>query len=328
MCHAHLYRAYSIVSLYTAVTDTCPPLSRSPDFLSFWQDTLAELQDIPASIEAKAEQQTDDGLLLQRVKYRSLNNVVIEGYLLAPKESVSGDKPSPLIVYTHGYMSQCEVIRPWAKQGAMVFGMDIRGFGRSQNAAPQLSEHGYVLTGIESPHTSILRGAVCDFIRGVEVAHELLKNQQRNTVLYGKSFGGALAAMTAGLTQYGDFLVVAVPTFSWMEGRRKLVSEGSGAEINTYIQQHPDQEQNIMDVLSYFDTMNFAPLIQCPAMVGVGRQDTVVPAETVYAFINHLKVENEVREYPVSHTSLPEEILWDSYEEEWLARVMAGTFSL
>jgi cephalosporin-C deacetylase-like acetyl esterase len=72
--------------------------------------------------------------------------------------------------------------------------------------------------------------------------------------------------------------------------------------------------------------MNFAPLIQCPAMVGVGRQDTVVPAETVYAFINHLSCKKEVRDFPVSHSSSPEEKLWDNFEKEWLHHVLQETF--
>ena len=284
------------------------------------------LDTIPSAIEVKYHNVTEDGLILTRASYRSLENKVIEGYLLSPKSIQQKTVSAPLIVYTHGYMSQCDVVWSWAKQGANVFGMDIRGCGRSKNAGPPSSRYGYILTGIGSQDTSILRGAVCDYIRGIQVAHELLQNQQQHTVLYGKSFGGALACSSAALTNYGDYLVAAVPTFGWMEGRRTLVTQGSGEEINAYIDKHPVQEQDIMHVLSYFDIMNFAPLITCPAIVGVGLQDPVVPPETVYAFYNHLSCKKQIREFPVSHSSLPEENLWDDFEREWLQRTFLRDF--
>ncbi|WP_455202331.1 acetylxylan esterase [Kaarinaea lacus] len=301
------------MTLSASVKDICPSLTRTDDFLPFWTETLDQLESLPVEISVSEKEETDDGLLLQKVTYQSLDNAVVHGYLLSPP-----DNAGPLIVYTHGYMGQCEVVWSWARQGASVFGIDIRGFGKSRNAVSQLSPHGYILTGIESEQSSILRGAVCDYIRGIQVANELLTENQQATVLYGKSFGGALAAMAAALTHSADLLVAAVPTFAWAEGRRKLVSQGSGAEINTYLKMFPEKEQQVMQVLSYFDTMNFAPLIESDAVIGVGLEDAVVPAETVYAFINHLSCHKEIREYPVSHTSLPEESLWDGFEDEWL----------
>ena len=196
--------------------------------------------------------------------------------------------------------------------------MDIRGFGKSVNAVNDISPDGYILTGIESEETSILRGAICDYIRAVQVARALLNNKCPHTVLYGRSFGGALAAIAAALIRDVDLLVTAVPTFAWAEGRRRLVTEGSGAEINAYLSKFPDKEKQLMRTLSYFDTMNFAPLIKCDTLVGVGLKDLVVPAETVYAFINHLSCHKKVMHYPVSHTSSAEEKLWDDFEDQWL----------
>jgi cephalosporin-C deacetylase len=290
-----------------------PPHTRSEKFFSFWERTLNQLQDIPFSIKITEEQDSHNGMQLQRVTFNSFDNANIHGYLLTPESR----PPGPLIIYTHGYMGHCEVVWTWAQQGASVFGMDIRGFGQSKNAVTDTSKFGYALTGIQSEETSILRGAICDYIRGAHVANELLQNQQRSTIFYGKSFGGALACIAAALTDNTELLVAAVPTFAWAEGRRKLVTEGSGAEINEYIKNNPDREPGVMNVLSYFDTMNFAPLIKCNTLVGVGLRDPVVPAETVYAFTNHLTCPKTIREYPVSHSTSPEEILWENFEKEW-----------
>lgn len=310
------------MSSLTAIRETRPPLTRPDNFLEFWQDTLEQLDRLPKAIQTNSSQVTDDGLQLRKLSFQSFDNALIHAYFLTPQSIESG----PLIIYTHGYMGQCEVIWNWARQGASVFGVDIRGFGESKNAMSNLSPHGYIITGIHSEETSILRGAICDYIRAAQVACELLQGKQKATIFYGKSFGGALAGIAAALTQYADLLVAAVPTLAWAEGRRRLVSQGSGAEINNYIEAHPDEEQHVMRVLSYFDTMNFAPLIKCKALVGVGMQDNYVPAETVYAFFNHLLCRKQIREFPISHSSSPQEQLWDNFEKEWIEMAFSGKF--
>jgi cephalosporin-C deacetylase-like acetyl esterase len=302
------------VSSVRTIRETRPALTRADNFLAFWQGTLLQLKDIPSAIQINSSQSTDDGLLLKKLSFQSFGNAVIQAYFLTPLSNKIG----PLIIYTHGYMGQCEVIWDWAKQGASVLGVDLRGFGKSQHAISNLSQHGYIITGIQSEDTSILRGAICDYIRAVDVARELSQGKQTNTIYYGKSFGGALASIAAALTEHASLLVAAVPTLSWAEGRRRLVTQGSGAEINAYIESHRNEQANIMRVLSYFDTMNFAPLIKCKSFIGMGLEDNYVPAETVYAFVNHLSCQKQVREFPVSHSNSPQERLWENFEKEWL----------
>ena len=55
-----------------------------------------------------------------------------------------------------------------------MLGFDVRGFGRSRAAVPDPSPHGWIATGLESPGTNVLRGAVCDYVRAVEVGRLLL----------------------------------------------------------------------------------------------------------------------------------------------------------
>jgi cephalosporin-C deacetylase len=212
----------------------------------------------------------------------------------------------------------------WAEAGVNVVGVEARGYGRSGEALPVPSRWGYVLTGIESPEEYVLRGAVCDYMRAVEVGAEILGPLVSRTVLNGTSFAGGLAVMAQSVMQVADLLVVAVPTFGWAEGRRSLVEEGSGREINRYLEAHPGREEDVMALLSYFDPMNFATDIRCPTLVGLGLQDDVVPAPTVYAIANHLGCPHEVVRLPVSHTERPEEKLWDRFEARWLRLAVEG----
>ena len=304
----------------TPFRQTHPALTRPPEFSDFWNETLQQLARQPSHVQVKHSETRADGLTLHRLSYQSLGGAVIQAYFL----SWDAHPQRPLVIHTHGYVGQCDEMWQWAERGLHVFGFDIRGMGRSRAALPDISAHGYILTEIESQAHSILRGDVCDYVRAHEVARDLLVGQPERIIFYGHSFAGALSLMAAAITQIPDLLVSAVPTLGWAEGRRRLGQNGSGQEINQYLASYPEQTAQIMQVLSYFDTMNFADLLTCPVLVGLGQRDSIVPAATVYAIINHFKCRHEIREYPVSHSTEPEEQLWSQFEAEWLGLAING----
>ncbi|MEM9674754.1 MAG: acetylxylan esterase, partial [Bacteroidota bacterium] len=290
------------------------------DFERFWNKTKEELLALPLSIEQEPTGTEKQGCALTNLSFLSLGNQRVQGYLLQWQDS----QPRPLIIHAHGYMSQTEVRWDWAKQGFNIVGVDIRGFGRSRSAVPEHSKWGYVLTGIQSPEQSVLRGAVCDYIQAVRVAQEICSGQISYQVLQGSSFAGGLALMAEYVVQAADLLVVGVPTFGWAEGRKFFAQSGSGQEINRFLKTHPEYEEDTMLVLRYFDSVNFGSRITCPTLVGVGVVDPVVPAYTVYAIANHLSSPHEIMEFPVSHTDLPEEQHWKKFEEYWIQLTQQG----
>lgn len=287
---------------------------RPRDFRDFWRLTLEELGDVPFGLTREC---TSDGgsadPTLEHISFNSHCGARIHGYFLQP----ANGKECPLVIHAHGYGSCCSVQWDWGRAGFNVIGIDVRGFGRSAGAIPNLSKLGYVLTGSGSPETSVLRGAVCDYLRAAQVGQTLLAPDAKRTVFYGRSFGGALALMAEAIGQIADFLALGVPSFGWSEGRYFFVKEGSGKEISAYLQAHPDRTEDLMLVLRYFDSTYFAELVRRPALVGVGLEDVVVPAKTVYAIANHLGGACEIMEFPVSHTDKPEEKLWDKFETRW-----------
>lgn len=297
-----------------------PPLTRPPDFKSFWEKTRTELSGIPRAVSREPLESQNAALGFERLTFNSLGETRVSGYAIQWKDNL----PRPLVVHSHGYDGGLDPMWRWAEAGVNVVGVEARGYGRSREALPAPSGWGYVLTGIASPEEYVLRGAVCDYMRAVEVGREILGPLVSRTVLNGTSFAGGLAVMAQSVMQVANLLFVAVPSFGWAEGRRFLVEEGSGQEINRYLEAHPEREEDVMRVLSYFDTMNFAADIRCPTLVGLGLEDDVVPAPTVYAIANHLGGPYEVVRLPVSHTERPEEKLWDRFEAYWLRLAVKG----
>ncbi|MDH3673249.1 MAG: acetylxylan esterase [Gammaproteobacteria bacterium] len=300
-----------------------PIKNKPPDFDEFWLDTKRELEQLDPAVtrEAQPSEKYPD-LTLEKISFVSLGSVTVNGYLLSWKDDIA----RPLIICSHGYGVRCKIHWNWALHGACVFGVDIRGHGRSRDAVANLSPSGYVLTGIESPETSLLRGAVCDYMQAVCVARSLVVPTSARTVLQGASFAGALALMAeAVLGGIADLLVCAVPTLGWATGRHVFAKSGSGGEINRFLARRPDRFEDVMLVLRYFDPVNFADKVDCPTLLGVGLSDDAVPAETVFAVANHLGGPMEIMEFPFSHSGRVEEKLWDQFEERWLRLAMEGT---
>ncbi len=296
-------------------------LNRPPDFESFWVRTKAELGKVPLDVSREPLRTQHPDLLFERLIFGSLGGARISGYVIRWKDDVG----RPLVVHGHGYGGDLDCNWYWAEKGVNVLGVQVRGYGRSRDALPKRSPYGYVLTGIESPEEYVLRGAICDYARAVEVGRELLGTRASRIVLNGASFAGGLAVMAEAILTVSDLLAVAVPSLGWAEGRRLLASKGSGGEINRYLEEHPEREEDLMDVLRYFDPMNFASYVRCPTLVGVALADDVVPAPTVYAIAERLGGPREVVTWPASHADLPEEDFFrERFEAYWLRLAVEG----
>lgn len=293
-----------------------PPTSAPPDFDGFWRGTLAALARVPLAVERRTEA-ARGGMVLERITFGSLGGVRIAAYLI----SWPGTPPRPLVVHSHGYGSQCTPMWEWARTGLDVFGVDVRGHGASSAALARPSPSGYVLTGIESPEASVLRGAACDHVRAVQLARALVSPSPTRVVLHGMSLAGALAIWTQGASGGADLVVAGVPSFGWPEGRRFFVRAGSGAEISAHLAARPAWvEEDVMAVLRYFDTASFAERVRCPVLIGVGQRDDVVPAPTVEAVAARLTGPSEVMYFPVSHSDSPEERRWEAFDSRFLER--------
>ena len=312
-----------------AIRATRPPLTRPDGFFPFWRDTLAALGRVPANPRLGLAVTSPEGASITPVRFASLGACDIQGFLVAADDSddhAATGLPArrPLVVTTHGYNGQCNPVleaRHTATCGADLFCFDVRGFGLSRSAC-RVDPHGHILTGLTDPLTSILRGAVCDYVRAAEVAL-LLGAGGRGLVFHGRSYGGALALLAQGLTSRADYLAVALPTFGWIDGRRRLVTRGSGQEVNDHLARNPRLESAAMATLRYFDTVNVADRIACPTLIGVAQRDEVVPAATVYAIANHMDPPPEIVELPVGHSTDEEERRWLDFDERWTAAVAA-----
>lgn len=296
------------------------PLCTEPvDFDRFWNATSRAVAEVPAQPTLARQDAPAPGLHLDVLKFTSLGHETVSGYLLTHDVP----EPRPLIIHTHGYNSQFDIMRNWARTGCHVCGIDVRGFGRS--AGIPLAAKGWVLTGIEAPQTSIIRGAVADVWQTIEVTRKLLGWRISRTTLTGFSFGGALAIMAAAFDPHANLLVAGQPTFGWHSERLRLSKAGSSAELRHYLENNPDKATEVMDTLRYFDTLHFATRVQKPTVIGAGLDDDVVPSRSVMGIASRLtSAPAELSLLPVSHSDDPRESLWAEFDRQWLEMTVNG----
>ncbi len=291
-----------------------------PDLDAFWDATTAELAAVPSALRRSPRAAPSNGTAAADLSFRSLGGHRIRGYAITWTDRT----PRPLVVHAHGYRSHAEPRLEWVRAGCHVVGFDVRGFGRSVDAVPEPSPAGWLLTGARRPETSVLRGAVCDYVRATEVALALGAPTLR-TVRHGVSLAGGLAVLAEAVAPAADLLALGVPTFGWAEGRRLLVERGSGAEVATFLERHPQYpEDDLQGVLAYFDAALLAPAVRCPTVLGLGLVDRVVPFPTVQAIVGRLRAPLEVMTFPISHDSGPAMREWDRFDERWLGLAVTG----
>lgn len=307
-------------------------------FEEFWEGTrraLAALEPNPRPLppESSSRAQVDTPPI--RAEFRSWDDRPITCWFSGQQRSreEAAERQRPLLVTTHGYANSTdpERVRRLSALGFDVVAFDVRGFGASRNSVGELSPHGYILTGASSPETSVLRGAVCDYLQAARAAIQWFGRPGR-LVYHGFSFAGALALMATAVISirapkrrgsHGtfcepDLLAIGAPSLGQHAQRVRLCESGSGKELADFIHSYGHRSDQSMLTMSYFDSVYFAPFVHCRVIAGVGLFDPVVPAMTVYAIYNALPRPPELHEMPCSHTSRPEEQQWIRWDSAWI----------
>ncbi len=269
-------------ALSEAIRQTRSALTKLEAFESFWKRTICELEALDPAVESELDQRRPYRQIeLHNTRFRSWNGVRVAGYRLFWKD----DQPRPLVVHGHGYNSRYSAQWLWA----------LAGLERGRRRYPQLRPFpegrgaalavGFMLTGFESPEARVLRGAVCDYIQAVRVGRAAWRAR-------GQAPSCSAASVSRGPWRSWLKRPRNVPicspstTFEWHDGRNELAQASSAIEVRRFRERQPHHAATIRDTLRYFDSMNFAPMIRSPTLLGIGRRDIVVPPATVYAIRN------------------------------------------
>jgi cephalosporin-C deacetylase len=255
-------------------------VERPPDFDEFWAGLMAEAAAIPLEPSLTPDPlRSNERVEVYEIHYDSLDRVRIAGWYCVPRESHL-PPPYPALLLVPGYISDPTLPKSWAELGYAAVGVAPRGKLRS-NAAFNPGYPGLLVQDIVDRNTYGYRGFYIDAARAVDFVLGRPEVDRARIGVHGSSQGGALTITTAALRP--DVIACGAAGAPYLCGfmdAARLTNSYPYQEINEYLRLHPDHEPLVRETLSYYDGINFAPLIKASMLVYIGLEDDVCPPET------------------------------------------------
>jgi len=287
-----------------------PILDEPSDFDSFWDLTLTEVRKQPL---APVFEKIDYGLRTVEVfdvQFHGYGQQSIKAWLLLPKHLKT---PLPCVVEFIGYGGGRGFPIDWLNWSAFGYAhfiMDTRGQGSawlkgdtpdldSGGSSPQYP--GFMTRGILHPETYYYRRLITDALRAIETARSHRDIDPTKIVVTGRSQGGGLALITAGLDQRLAASMPDVPFLCHYRRAMEITDKMPYGEITNFCKIHRDQIDQVFHTLSYFDGVHFAKRALANALFSVGLMDETCPPSTVYAAYNHYTGSKQIKIYPYNN---------------------------
>ena len=283
-------RVSQIVQVGYAPQDILPPLTKEPDFQKFWNGSLAKLEKVGPQYRLIHQPKLSEGELdVYEVRMRSYGNVRVGGWYEVPKSK----GPHPAIIRVPGYGGNMKPVNRF--NDLIVLSFNPRGHGNSQEDIKGKPSN-YWIRGLDDKESYYYQGAYLDCVRAVDFLFSRKEVDPKRIGVKGGSQGGGLSFSTAALDKR---ISLCVPHIPFLTNWDLYFKTSHWPEMDRWIEEKDSRTwQSTLKTLSYFDTMNMAPWIECPVFMGIGLQDAICPPGTTFAVYNRLKGKKEFLVYP------------------------------
>lgn len=314
------------------------PFTQMPkDFKSFWENAVAESRKIvPAEwykegrgfTRTLAPEYCTDKIDCWLVKLQIDREHCMYGYLTMPKK-ITGKCAAVLCPPGAGVKTIKEPLRHkyYAEEGMIRFEIEIHGldprftdaqFKEISNALNG-RDHGYLANGVESKDRYYMKHVYVGMVRCMDFLASLPEWDGKNLAVQGGSQGGALALVTAGLDPRVTLCCANHPALTDMAGYSEKGRTGGYPHFKNATAEN-SAGNNILtpqtiEVLSYFDVINFCRVVTCPVRMTWGYNDSTCPPTTSYAAWNVLTSPKEsfitpINEHWTSETMEHQHMEW------------------
>jgi len=280
-----------------------PKLTKTKDFEKFWKDNIKRAEEQPLNVKAKDVDYFSNKVVVSKLTFDGfLDKSPITAYFI---KATGSNKPKPTIVSIHGYSGSKGTVSDylgWITLGFSVLTVDIRGQG---GEAPDHARYdlgnvtGNMTKGIQDKNKYYYRYVFMDCYRAINYVLSRKDVDTGRIGVSGLSQGGGLTIATTALHKKVSLALPSVPYICHFDRAIYVAESGPYLEILNYLKTHPDEEEKIIETLSYFDAMNMSPEIKVPVLMSVGLIDVICPPSTVFAAFHHLgSKEKELAIYP------------------------------
>jgi cephalosporin-C deacetylase len=270
-------------------------LHKPADFDAFWQQSRGLLEKVaPRYRVLERKDLSTDRKRVFAVEMHSYDNLVIRGWLVIPRDG----KKFPVHYRVPGYVV---TLNPnMDSDDFIAFDLNVRGNGNSKDVI-SVGTDNYCLLNVENKNKYVYRGVYMDCIRGLDFlcSHENLGIDTSKIFVEGGSQGGALALVTAALDHRVKLLTMQVPLYADIRDNM-AVSASYDKQVfpfkvfRRYNRIHPGFTwEKFFSTFDYYDPQNFAPMVKCPVLMGIGLLDQFCPPRCSMALFNHISSDNK-----------------------------------
>jgi cephalosporin-C deacetylase len=272
--------------------DKIAPSAPVPDdFDAFWKEKIAELAVVPYETVLTRVDVGNPAVEYYKISMNNIRGSKIQGQIARP--AGNAELPALLQVQWAGVypLDRNWVINHarngWLSMNILAHDLPIdeqEPFYKDK-AAKELND--YPGQGNDDREKSYFLKMFLSCYRAVEYLTQRPDWNKKALVVHGGSQGGYQSIVTAGMHPAVTALAANVPAGCDHTGKQANRAPGWPNWASRTWQ--GKDSAKMLSVSRYFDAMNFATRIQCPALVGLGLVDPVCPPEGVLATVNLMK---------------------------------------
>ena len=283
-----------VVGGAVAAPDKIQPAAPPPaDFGAFWKAKLEELNKVPMNPELEKVSSEKSGVAYWKVTLGNIRGTHVYGQIARPAQ---GEKfPALLILqWANVYPLQKSWVTDRARDGWLALDIEPHDlpidkpeifYKEQQSSNGPLKD--YWTIGNDDRETSYFLRMYLSCYRAVEYLKTRPDWDGKTLVVMGDSQGGQQALITAGLHPENVTAALAlVPAGCDMLGPE--VGHATDFTRWYFNAKGGKDPKKVREASRYYDTANFASLVKCPVLVGVGLRDEVCPPAGVFAAVNQI----------------------------------------
>ena len=270
-------------------------LHKPADFDAFWKQSREQLEKIsPRYRVLERKDLSTDRKRVYSVEMHSFDNLIIRGWLVIPRDG----KKFPVHYRVPGYVVS---LKPnMDNDDFIAFDLNVRGNGDSKDVI-NVGTDNYCLVNVEDKNKYVYRGVYMDCIRGLDFlySHEALGIDTSKIFVEGGSQGGALALVTAGLDHRVKLLTMQVPLYADIRDNMNISASYDKQVFPFKVFRHYNSVHpgftwdKFFSTFDYYDPQNFASMVKCPVLMGIGLLDQFCPPRCSMALFNHISSDNK-----------------------------------
>ena len=311
--------------------DKIAPSAPCPaDFDSFWKAKVDELLAVPANPVLEEGDSGNAQLDYWKITLDNIRGTHVQGQLARPK---TGAKKLPallLVQYAGVYPLKKNSVLDRAREGWLALNINAHDlpidmpdewYKEKEQADPMLKD--YRGFGNDDREKSYFLRMYLSCYRAVDYLAGRDDWDGKTLVVMGSSQGGLQAIMTGGLNPKVTGVLANVPAGCDLTG--PLVGRRGGWP-QWYERTGGKDAAKVVETSKYFDVVNFASHVQCPALVSAGLIDTTCPASSVIAAFNQIHGPKElvVMEKSDHQGSNGSQATYNARSKVWLEKFRTG----